>query len=287
MEKVSFQGNFSLKYSFECGQFFCYFEKEGWYYVFLPDKIFKVKQIKNEIFFVGISKDELVNFLFLNFNLDEIIFTFNDLNVLRAVQKYKGIRILKQELWQCLVGFICSQQKSISEIKKTQLILAEKFGDKFNFEGEDFYLFPKPGNLNNLEKLNEAKLGYRKKYLFELNEKILKSPKILEKIKKMNYENSKYELKKFNGVGDKVSDCVCLYSLNHREAFPIDTWVLKILKKYYSKEILEENLENVFLKKSLTKKQYSLIYDFTKKIFKKNIGLQQLYLFCYERNLKF
>ena len=88
-------------------------------------------------------------------------------------------------------------------------------------DGVDDYTFPKPGNINNYEKIVNAKTGFRAEYIFEANNSV--NIKKLNSLKTLSYENAKNELKKVNGVGDKVADCVMLFSLGFHQAFPVDT----------------------------------------------------------------
>ncbi len=37
----------------------------------------------------------------------------------------------------------------------------------------------------------------------------------------------------FYGIGKKVANCVCLFGLHHINAFPVDTWIEKILNEHY------------------------------------------------------
>ena len=49
----------------------------------------------------------------------------------------------------------------------------------------------------------------------------------------MEYKSAKEYLMQFDGIGEKVADCICLYGLHHLQAFPIDTHIEQILKREY------------------------------------------------------
>ena len=95
--------------------------------------------------------------------------------------------------------------------------------------GKDF-----TGKLNDINKIKECATGFRAKYIFEANKKI--NDNYFAKLKKKNYEDAKKELMKLPGIGEKVADCICLFSLGKTEAFPVDIWMERIMKKLYGQE---------------------------------------------------
>jgi len=103
----------------------------------------------------------------------------------------------------------------------------------------------------------------------QINNIIKNSPKLLEEIKTLNYKDAKESLMTLPGIGSKVADCICLFSLNHTEAFPIDTWVKQVIETLY----LKREAKNI-----------KEIETFIEKNFKTNKGLKQQYLFHYARN---
>jgi N-glycosylase/DNA lyase len=78
------------------------------------------------------------------------------------------------------------------------------------------------------------------------------------------------------GVGNKVADCILLFSLEKTEAFPLDTWMIKILKKYYLEKFEIET-------KSITEKQYNILHEKIVKYFGPYAGYAQQFLFKMER----
>ncbi len=55
----------------------------------------------------------------------------------------------------------------------------------------------------------------------------------LEEIKTMDYPLAKESLMKIKGVGQKVSDCVLLFSMGKYDAFPVDIWIDRIVRYFY------------------------------------------------------
>ena len=95
-------------------------------------------------------------------------------------------------------------------------------------------------------------------------------------MKKCDYQDAKEEICLIPGVGNKVADCVLLFSLNKLEAFPLDRWMIRILEKYYSDEFQLET-------KTITEKQYSILHEKIVNHFGPFAGYAQQFLFKMER----
>ncbi len=183
----------------------------------------------------------------------------------RASEFGKGIRILRQDPWEMLVTFIISQRKNIPAISKSVEMIAERFGKKVNpgclvSEGgelqqdvseykeikpivshdkkEELYLFPTPEELScaTEEDLRLCKLGYRAPYVLDAIRRVNGGE--LDLCKLTNYNDAELfeALKSVNGVGDKVSNCVCLYAYGRTSSVPIDTWIARIIELEYNGE---------------------------------------------------
>ena len=254
--------DFSLEHTLNSGQFFLYtLNEKNFYEIIHSDNKFKIRQKGNTLIYEGINEKDLIHFFSLDVDLNKLTNNFNDEYLLIALEKYWGLRLIRQDLWQCLIGFVCSSASNIPKIKTNLKLMIKEFSDDETF--------PKPSQLNNLEKLKKCKTGYRAKYIYEINNIVKENPNLLEEIKKQDYKNSKELLMKFPGVGSKVADCICLFALNHKEAFPIDTWVKQIIEKLYLKK------ETKNLKE---------IENFVNNYFKGHKGIKQQYLFHYARN---
>ena len=195
-----------------------------------------------------------------------------------AVKKYLGLRLLRQDPFQCFISFIVSSNSNIQKIKFTLENICKKFGHKVFFDGQEFFLFPEPKKLASasLEDIKNCGAGYRSKHIIEASKKIVSGEVNLEYLKKMDYEQSKKTLCGVPGIGNKVADCILLFSLEKLEAFPLDRWMIRILEKYYP-DIFEMNT------KSITEKQYRILHEKTRKHFGPYSGYAQQFLFKMER----
>jgi len=187
------------------------------------------------------------------------------LNLLAEATKEK-VTILRQDPWECLISFVLSSASNIPRIKKNIESIAKDFGDEIEFQGGVFHAFPEPGSLTNLKKLEGLALGYRAKYIHEINKVV--DEEFLSKLSKANYAEAKEMLISLPGVGEKIADCVCLFGLQHYQAFPIDVWIARVLEEVYGK-----------------KGNYSNLSKFAQETFGDKAGLAQQYLYHWRRNL--
>ena len=204
----------------------------------------------------------------------------NDKIVKNAIKHYPGLRITRQDPFQCCISFIISANSNIPKIRMGLQKLCRKFGAKVMFQKKEFFLFPRPKMLAKatLQDLQECKLGYRSKYVLDTSRTIASGEIDFDELKKADYQEAKELLLKLPGIGDKVADCIMLFSLEKLEAFPLDTWLVKILQKYYSDDFCMD-------KKTISKKRYENIHRNVLKHFGKYAGYSQQFLYKMERDL--
>ena len=197
-----------------------------------------------------------------------------------AVNRYPGLRVTRQDPFQCCISFIVSANSNIPNIRMRLQKLCIKFGTKVRFQKRDFFLFPEPKRLATatLQELQECKLGYRSKYVSASSRAVASGEIDFDELKKADYLKVKELLLKLPGIGDKVADCVMLFSLEKLDAFPLDTWILKILQKYYSDSFCMD-------KKTITKNAYENIHQHILNYFGKYAGYSQQFLYKMERDL--
>jgi N-glycosylase/DNA lyase len=200
--------------------------------------------------------------------------------VKNATERYPGLRVTRQDPFQCCISFIISSNSNIPNIRMRLQKLCRKFGTKVRFEEREFFLFPRPKMLAKatLQDLQECKLGYRSKYVLDASHAVASGEIDFDELKKADYRECKELLLKLPGIGDKVADCVMLFSLEKLEAFPLDTWIVKILQKYYSDNFCMD-------KKTISKKRYENIHQDVLDHFGKYAGYSQQFLYKMERDL--
>lgn len=161
--------------------------------------------------------------------VEEIIKYIDDDYLKDAYEFGSGIRILRQDLWEVIVSFIISQNNNIPRIKKSVKKLCNELDGDFP---DCFDIF----NMNTCHSLSNMGLGYRDKYLLNASSGWIINGGY-SYLESETYEEAKERLMKIKGVGDKVSDCTCLFGLHHLEAFPVDTHIRKILDREYDGEM--------------------------------------------------
>lgn len=158
-----------------------------------------------------------------------------------------GIRVLRQDLWEVMVSFLISQNNNIPRIKNSIAYLCRSYGEKKYRckRGQAFYTFPKPDDLKNVteEEFKAAGLGYRAKYLPALVQKAEEG--LLSRLKAAELSDARQLLLSSYGIGKKVADCICLFGLHQKEAFPVDTHIQKILALHYPKGFPEDRYPGV------------------------------------------
>lgn len=155
-----------------------------------------------------------------------------------AIRAGGGVRILRQELFETILCFIISQQNNIARIQQCVEKIALLFGEAcYNESGETYFAFPTASRLAALsaEDLAPCRLGYRARYIVSAARQIASGEVDLAAVRQMDYESARTELMRLTGVGVKVAECICLFSLHHIDAFPIDTHIRQMLDRHYPK----------------------------------------------------
>jgi len=281
---------FSLDLTLQCGQAFRWKKIDEWWYGVVRQNVVKARQNESIIEFKTYPEELGSKFLKNYFRLDDDLLKIyssilKDEHIKAAVEEFEGLRLMRQEPWECLISYICATNKNISAIKDMILNLSERFGKKLRFDELEFYTFPKPRDLAKaaLEELKACKLGFRAERVLEVSNKVSAEESNLEVLRELTYEVAKNELMKLPGVGPKVADCVLLFSLDKLEAFPIDVWIKRIFMKYYPDYFEPSFVKKVLIKKSFTCGEYKKISLFGRKYFGEFVGYAQEYLYHFER----
>jgi len=277
---------FNLDVTLCCGQVFRWDKVGDWWYGVVGDCVFKIRRFDDELEFVK-SDAELVRHYFgLDDDLHRISSIIGrDAQIKKALQRFWGLRIIRQDPWECLISYICATYKNIPAIKYMLDNLSRKFGQKVVFDGLEFFTFPEPAKLAraSVSSLAECGLGYRAKYVFETSKRIFEGSFELEPLRQLPYEQAKKELYTLPGVGFKVADCVLLFSLGKLEAFPVDVWVKRVLLNHYAGKLPKELVKKISKPEGLSNVEYRLLNEFGRNYFGEYAGYAQEYLYHSER----
>ena len=146
----------------------------------------------------------------------------------RAVECGRGIRILRQDAFECIISFIISQNNNIPRIKKIISALCEKYGEDSAFPTAEALI--RAGEAG----LFELKTGFRAGYIYDAACKISSGEVNLSEVAQCaDYDKCTEMLCRIKGVGPKVSACALLFGFGKTEAFPVDVWMKKSLARHF------------------------------------------------------
>ena len=192
--------------------------------------------------------------------------------LIAAIEYGRGIRILSQEPFECVISFIISQNNNIPRIKKIIEALSEKCGERIelcdeakkHLSGDRMpYTFPSAEALCALGEsgLFEMKTGFRAKYIYDASSRVKSGELLLDPIRDEDTERAIERLCEVKGIGRKVASCALLFGFGKYDAFPIDVWMKRVAEKYFGDEA--ETISS--------------------RTFGDYAGIAQQYLFYYER----
>jgi N-glycosylase/DNA lyase len=180
----------------------------------------------------------LCHYLQLDVDLEGILASFPEDPPMRdSVAACRGLRLLRQEPWECLASFICSSTKQIVQIEQIVGLLCRRFGEPLAVPpGMDpawaFPTFERLANASEAE-LRACKLGFRAPYLSGAARKLAAGEVDLSRLASLPLEEARAALLTLPGVGVKIADCVLLFAYGFQEAFPVDVWIIKALHQLY------------------------------------------------------
>jgi N-glycosylase/DNA lyase len=277
---------FNLDYTLQCGQVFRWQKHDEWWYGTITNRMIRIRQMGNVLEFEGSDTGFIEEYFRLSDSLPLITTGIGkDDFVKNAIRAFPGLRLIRQDPWECLISYICATFSNIPRIQKMISNLAQRFGDRQNFEDCSFYAFPSPKSLADadLKALTACKLGFRAKSVLETAKKIHTETVRLAELEKLDYQTAKNELLRLAGVGEKVADCVLLFSLNKLEAFPVDVWIKKTILEHYGNFFDDSFVQKAQHKQSMTPKEYERISSFARGYFGDYAGYAQQYLYHFER----
>ena len=226
-----------LDHTLDCGQVFRW-EREGdwWGGVVDGDVIRARNDIESGTVLVDSSlpREFVASYFRLDDDLSYILDSIDkDRYIREAIQRYRGLRLIRQELWECMISYMLATASSIPTIKKRISLLSRMFGDEI---GEGFHSFPDATSLADADESDicECKLGFRAGRIQKAAQQVADGEFCFDELFKMDYLGARAQLMEIEGIGEKVADCILLFSLDKMESFPVDTHVRQAVEKYYS-----------------------------------------------------
>ena len=268
--------DFLLSQTLECGQCFHFIKKdEEDYLISAKGRCLHVSQNCDALTFYDTQPEEYESVWKYYFDLDNDYGQIKEAllekdNTLKpAIEDMWGVRILNQDFFETLISFIISQNQQIPRIKQIVARISCNYGTKYN---DEMCGFPSADAiiLAGEEGIKECKAGFRAPYIIDACMKYNDGTVSEERLREEPYEECISELKQIKGVGDKVANCVALFSLGRRNAFPVDVWIKRIMESiYFGKETPIPAIQELAAEK-----------------FGEYGGYAQQYLFCLARKRK-
>ncbi|WP_207587748.1 DNA-3-methyladenine glycosylase 2 family protein [Halomontanus rarus] len=213
---------------------------DAWYHTTIPDTgdVLRVRQRDGRLEWTSTTDADshVRRLLRLDDDLETIAAAAPEESLVReAYDCHRGMRLVEDPAFGCLISFICSAQMRVKRIHNMVSTLAHEYGDELAFEGETYHAFPRPEQLASATEaeLRDLGLGYRAPYVVRTAEMVAGGEAHPEEARDRPYEEAREYLTRFVGVGDKVADCVLLFALGFDEAVPLDTWIKSAIEDYY------------------------------------------------------
>ena len=224
---------FDLAKTLESGQVFHWFRNDATFSGLIGEELVELRQNDGRLEIFQGRPETVSRYFALDHPLEEIVATFQQDDVLGPAAEFcHGLRIMRQEPWECLATFITSALKQVPHIRQISLDLRRRYGKEISAE---FHAYPSPDALASAGEtaLRESRLGFRAKNLAGAARMIADGQISLELLRKLPTNELRRELCRIPGVGEKVANCVLLFAYERLEAFPIDVWIERVLRDLY------------------------------------------------------
>jgi len=290
---------FSLEHTLESGQVFRWVNQGEWWYGVVSGGVLKIRQEEETLRCASSAEVLDSGFVRSYFRLEqdlELVYASfpQDQTMTRAVQRFYGMRLVRQERWECLASFVLATNSNIPSIRRMVAKVSSAFGEALTFDGISFATFPRPERLATatIGELEACGLGYRASFLKKVAQAVDEERVDFSELTIADYTAAREILlrrffgeKLLLGVGPKVADCVLLFSCEKNDAFPIDVWVARALARFYP-AILNDGLLRRLAsgrKVTLSKSEYESTSLSARNYFGGNAGYAQQYLFMLAR----
>ncbi|MGA3020540.1 MAG: DNA glycosylase [Candidatus Micrarchaeales archaeon] len=279
-------GRFDIRHTVDSAQPLTFFgdmrnDRRGVAYTY-KDTLIEVEQKGSTVAYSSygdLSGAEIRKEVLSRFRLDDDIADIykrigTDLFIRRAIRKYSGMRVTKNEPWETTLCFLISQFNNVKRIRGIVRNLILAYGEERSFSTDTMVLkfrtFPKPERIARLsvKELMSHGAGFRARYIKSVAQACSESFD-LDRLYRKGYEEAKEQLMEMDGIGDKVADCILLFGYGKLGAFPIDVWIKRVVERNYFRG---------------RKKSVKEIHSFAEERWNGYAGYAQQYLYHSARN---
>lgn len=229
--------NYNFEKTLLGGQAFNWDKSNGTYYGFFQDKVVKIVPNNRGFLWQTYPENDDNKFLENYLEIDQDFYEIRDFleskddHTKKALRKNNGLRILNQEPHQTLLSFILSSNKSIKGVRKAVRDLSKRYGRDIKVDGIKFNLFPLIEDLIlvNEEDYRNLGFGYRAKFFYRAVQQLAH----IDLIRDYTEDEARNILMQFDGIGEKIAECIMVFGLGFREITPLDVWGKRILTDLY------------------------------------------------------
>jgi len=234
--------DYNLGMTLDSGQAFRWRQKDGWWVGVVGSRWVRVRSdefsISAETAEGAANWEWLESYLQLHVDIRGVVRSFpNDQPMRNAISACRGLRLLRQDPWECLASFILSSTKQIVQIRQIVALLTERFGEALAVLPGcgPAYSFPDAKTLARVTEadLRACKMGFRAPYLLGTARMIADGEFDPERLRNLDVDSAREALLMLPGVGRKIADCVLLFAYGFQQAFPMDVWVMRGLRQLY------------------------------------------------------
>ncbi len=286
---------FSLGLTLLCGQCFRWEgpDAQGWFTGVAGQAFWRLKQEGNRLYWEcnsPVVRDQnaenwLSFYLSLDENLNEWVESFESHSVMQFPLKVlKGLRLIRQESWECTVSYMFAQGLSVKVIRQALKKFCAEYGRPLE-DVKGAYSFPEAGDIVSLSA--DSLRPFTNNYLARADRIIRVARAVeaevvsLEHLKSISCDSAREAMMALDGIGPKIADCILLFALGHKTAFPVDRWVLRAMNRHFrSIKLLGAGEE------APTRAQYVKIVKKARTVFGDHCGVASEYLFLFLRMLE-
>ena len=235
--KRSVEPEINLRATLECGQVFHWTARpDGSWEGLIGDEFTAVRESGGRLAVLEGNEARCRDYFAMDHDLEGIYAGFpRDETMLAALDFCRGLRIIRQPTWECLATFITSSMKQVAHIRQMSRGLRQRFGR--GVQGSHWRAYPEPERFAAASEaeLRACGLGYRAPNLRATAQLVASGEADLDAWRALDDGALREKLCTLPGVGRKVANCVMLFGYGRLAAFPVDTWIARILRTKYAR----------------------------------------------------
>ena len=241
-------------------------------------RFLRLRQEGNLLHYAGAGESFVRHYLALDLDFDHVLGSIDRDPVMRtAIERCYGLRVVRQPFFECLLSYLCATNTNIPAVRRRVEALSGQYGEPIANAGQT-RSFPSPESLQDASEadLRDCRLGYRARYARAAIDRFRDDGPRMAEIPSLSHDEARRRLIALPGIGPKAADCVLLYALGHLDAFPVDVWIHRILRRHYLPELGDS---------PLSPSRYEAARAFGRSRFGQHAGYAQVYLFSMRARL--